>query len=392
MSDSIYHRLQKRLESYPQGFPDSGNGIEVKIIKKLFTEEQAEIFCEIASTFPLRPTPGKPTSKKLQKKLNMTQEELAEKLESMAQQGLLFRQRNKGNPNDPLYYPPPFVVGLYEFSLKTMDRELATYVNEAFEGVAQWWNKIPTKQLRVVPIENSIKQDKGIWPYDKIEEVIKGHDLISVADCICMKEKQMLGQDCKASLERCISFDWFAEHYIDTGMGRQITEKELREILVMAEKNGLVISPSNITKSIGFCLCCDCCCSWLRVLSLDPKPAMQVTASYRAEIDQEICTQCGVCLKRCNMKAIKQDCFTVDVDRCIGCGLCVTTCPTNAIQMKKNGRTFHMEKSATLLFYKMHEEHVKAKSFGDDKIKNTITLSRIKMAKTFYRTKKLFIK
>jgi len=392
LNNNAYHKLKKQIESFAHGFPETSNGVEIKILKKLFTEEQAEIYCQIASTYPLLPIPGKPSSKRLQKKLKMTQEQLSKKMEAMAQQGLLFRQKYDSKPDEPFYFPPAFIVGLYEFSLKTIDKELASLCHEYVKDVAKWWNKIPTKQLRVVPVESSIKQQKGVWPYDKIDEIIKGHKIISVAECICMKEKKMLGQDCKAQLERCITFDWFAEHYIDTGIGRQITEQELKELLIMAEKKGLVISPSNMKDSIGFCLCCDCCCTWLRIIGSDPKPAMQVEASYRAEIDPDKCNQCGICIKRCNMKAINKEPFKVDFDRCIGCGLCVTTCPTKAIQMIKNGRTFELEKSAAQLFMKMHEEHLKANSFKYNILKNRFILFQIKSARMFYRAVEFFQK
>lgn len=394
LKNDIYNKLSKRLYRYAHGFPATKNHIEIKILQKLFTEEQAEIFYQISSTYPLIPIPAKPNSKRLQKKLNMTQDQLAKKLEDMAQKGLLLRQKFDSKPNQPFYFPPGFIVGLYEFSLKTIDKELATLCHEYIEDIAKWWNRTQTKQLRTIPVESSIKNHKGVWPYDKIDEIIKGHKIISVSECICMKEKMMLGKGCKAQLERCVTFDWFAEHYIDTGIGRQINEKELKDLLNMAEKKGLVISPSAMKDSIGFCLCCDCCCTWLRIIGSDSKPAMQTESSYRAELNISKCNNCGKCLKRCNISAIKKETFTekftVDLDRCIGCGLCVSTCPTHAIQMVKNGRIFELEKTASQLFLKMHEEHLRINSFKYNFLKKNMILFQVKISRFFFKVVEYF--
>jgi len=53
-----------------------------------------------------------------------------------------------------------------------------------------------------------------------------------------------------------------------------------------------------------------------------------------AVIDQEKCTQCGLCQELCHFEAIKD--FTVDPVSCEGCGFCYHICPAEAITMKEN--------------------------------------------------------
>jgi len=53
-----------------------------------------------------------------------------------------------------------------------------------------------------------------------------------------------------------------------------------------------------------------------------------------AVIDQEKCTQCGLCQELCHFEAIKD--FTVDPVSCEGCGFCSHICPAEAITMKEN--------------------------------------------------------
>jgi hypothetical protein len=37
MIDEAYHKLAKVLDTLPNGFPATKNGIEIKILKKIFT-------------------------------------------------------------------------------------------------------------------------------------------------------------------------------------------------------------------------------------------------------------------------------------------------------------------------------------------------------------------
>jgi MinD superfamily P-loop ATPase len=50
----------------------------------------------------------------------------------------------------------------------------------------------------------------------------------------------------------------------------------------------------------------------------------------KAEIDQQRCTGCGICVERCQFSAISKD-FVVDPLECEGCGVCRAFCPDDAI-------------------------------------------------------------
>jgi MinD superfamily P-loop ATPase len=53
-----------------------------------------------------------------------------------------------------------------------------------------------------------------------------------------------------------------------------------------------------------------------------------------AVIDQDKCTQCGLCPELCRFEAIKD--FKVDPVSCEGCGFCHRVCPAEAITMEEN--------------------------------------------------------
>ena len=55
----------------------------------------------------------------------------------------------------------------------------------------------------------------------------------------------------------------------------------------------------------------------------------------KAEIDQNICNKCGLCLKNCRFDAIHLNSrYEVDYYACEGCGVCEAICPVGAISLK----------------------------------------------------------
>jgi len=53
-----------------------------------------------------------------------------------------------------------------------------------------------------------------------------------------------------------------------------------------------------------------------------------------AVIDEEKCTQCGLCQDVCRFEAIKD--FKVNPISCEGCGFCYNICPDEAVTMKES--------------------------------------------------------
>lgn len=53
-------------------------------------------------------------------------------------------------------------------------------------------------------------------------------------------------------------------------------------------------------------------------------------AKLLPEVDEAICTGCGLCISVCPTGAIAEDCHTVDPTKCIKCCACVKSCPEGA--------------------------------------------------------------
>lgn len=85
----IFRRLQEHLDTMPVGFPATQSGVEIKILKHLFTPEYAEI----ALKLKFQPEPLKRLYKRF-KKSGMQLEELEQKLDDMYFKGLINRGTN----------------------------------------------------------------------------------------------------------------------------------------------------------------------------------------------------------------------------------------------------------------------------------------------------------
>jgi len=338
MGEDVYVRLREFLDKLPGGYPATEDGVELKILKKLFTEEDAELVMKLS---PL-PEPVD----KIAQRLEMDPAEAEETLERLAKEGSIYRVRLGGKPH---YMAIQFVVGIYEFHLNSIDRELAELMEEYLPVLGKVWKDVPTKQLRVAPSVGAVDAAPAVGTYDRVRELIKEQDLIAVAPCICRKEQGLMDNECERPHEVCMSFGFGADYYIENEMGRKIDREEAIAILDKAEEAGLVLSPSNSQQLMNVCCCCECCCGVLRTLKTFDRPADYVASSFQARIDPDLCSACGTCVDRCQIDAIIEgDTMAVDEKRCIGCGLCVSTCPEEAIAMvEKPGDKPDIPKSYT---------------------------------------------
>jgi H+/Na+-translocating ferredoxin:NAD+ oxidoreductase subunit B len=319
LDENIYLKLREHLDSFPGGFPSTENGVELKILRKLFTPQEAEMFLRMS----LVPEPVSAVADRS----GMDETQVAALLESMAGNGLLYRIRTA---DDVYYMANMFVIGVYEFSLNVMDRELAEMMEEYLPHL-----KLVPKQVRVVPVDAAVDSTPSVASYDLVREMVKGKEVVAVAPCICRKEKGLLGHDCARPLETCLTFDQAAEYYIENGLGHRITNDEALDVLARAEESALVLMPNNAVHIMNICCCCSCCCGVLRVLSSFDRPADEVQSTFQASIDPDLCIACGTCIERCQIEAIDEgdDYMQVNEARCIGCGLCLTTCTEEAISL-----------------------------------------------------------
>jgi len=326
MTRDIYRDLQERLDKYSVGFPATESGIEITILKAMFSEEDAKMFLAL--------TPMLETPEAVAKRLNRPVEDVAAQLKDMTKRGLLFHLK-KGD--SVKYGAIPFVHGLFEFQVKRLDKDFAKLVEEYFDAeFSDAMAKSAEGFLRTIPVQESIDTTQRIAAYDDAIEILKKQKLIVITDCICRKMRETVETGCGKPMETCFMFGSMARYYLDHDMGRQIDVEEGIRILTEAHDAGLVTQPATAQNPGGMCNCCGDCCGVLKALNKYPKPAEMVFSNYFAVIDDDACIGCETCIGRCQMGALtmnEDEHAEVNRDRCIGCGLCVTTCPAEAIEL-----------------------------------------------------------
>jgi len=327
----IYEKLRERLDMFPQGFPRTESGVEIEILRELFSPEEAEIMLF------LRPSP-EPVSTVAQR-MGRDEAQLAGKLYDMSRKGLILRFRV--NEEQALYFLAPWVVGIWEFQVKNLNSEnIKLYEKYHREGMIPERTRSKTAGFRVIPVEQEIQGQSQVETYEKVSEIIESSTRFAVADCICRKEADMFGHACDRLIEACMMFDMAADYYIENEFGREITKEEAKQILAKAEEDGLVHHSSNHQgKKIFICNCCGCCCKAMAAVTKHGNPDAIARSNYYAVVEPDECNACELCVDRCQVDAIQMEelAAAIDRDACIGCGLCVSTCPMECISLSRKG-------------------------------------------------------
>lgn len=326
MSDEPYIKLREYLDQFPIGFPKTSKGIEIEILKRLFTEKEAKI------TVLLTPVPV--TVSALARRAKMDKKEMEEKLDSMSTKGLIFRVRRGGKT---LYNAAPFMIGLYEYSVNKIDKDLAKKFKEYYDiAMVDEIGVSDVPGFKVLPVDESIEANTVLYPYQKLKESIKNARKIAVYDCVCRKESRLLGEGCEYPMEdTCLAFGAAAEYYIENGWAREITPEECIKIIEETDKAGLIHAGVNSKHLSNICNCCPCCCATMKGITKKGYDKHRyLNAMFESIIDQELCVGCGNCIERCPVDAITlDDVALINRDLCLGCGLCAGVCPEEAITL-----------------------------------------------------------
>jgi formate hydrogenlyase subunit 6/NADH:ubiquinone oxidoreductase subunit I len=322
----IYTRLASYLDTLPAGYPPTKDGVELQILQKLFTEEEAELALHLMIL-------DEPVSV-IAHKAGLEQDYASKLLEGMVQKGLISGSYPVGKP--PVYSISQFVVGFYEDQVNRLDAELV----DLFEAYAPiYFDKGPWKkqpQIRTIPVMEAIPVTPEVLPYMQVEAILQSKTDFAVRNCVCRQEKEILDKGCGKPMETCMMFDSAARNTVKTGKGRMISLEEAQGILKKARKAGLVIQPSNSQDPIFLCACCSCCCGVLSNIKNHPNPGALVANPYFAQYDPAYCIACGACAEICPMAALSTDEnweVNFDQTRCIGCGLCITVCPSESLKL-----------------------------------------------------------
>ncbi|MFB0562902.1 MAG: indolepyruvate ferredoxin oxidoreductase subunit alpha, partial [Candidatus Lokiarchaeia archaeon] len=293
-----------------------------------FTPEEAEFLSKI----PFLPH----TAEQLSEKLDMPVDKVTEKLDEFARKGVLTRVEGRTAVRYALgdavfmFYRNPGWWGKDD----EWNRKLAPLLNQYYiDALIEDFRGHPTKGLRAIPINETIKDTRTVMPYEDIVKVIDNFEYYSVSTCAC-RHRHNLDPDfenCKHETLNCLHFDRLGKYIVQNGLGKEITREETLEILKKAADAGMVHGVTNSEEGMDtICNCCPCCCLFTESIRQIPKGHQP--SNYLREMDEEKCKGCGVCVKFCPVDALELEDKKViyDLDQCIGCGVCVHKCPNDA--------------------------------------------------------------
>jgi ferredoxin len=323
LENDVYEQLAKALDKLPNGFPRTPARTEILILKKIFSPDEASVAGQLTGS--MEPVEA------IAQRIGLSIEEAKTKLLSMGNRGLLWLSEREGKYRFRL---APFVVGIYESQLDSLDHDLAHLVEKYLhEGGAAGIMKPQPALHRVVPAQKAVKSE-WILPYDDVKAILLASKTFNVRDCICRVQQDFVGRRCDFPLKICLNFT----SYERPAREGDISREEALALLDKAEEIGLVHTVSNVMKGIGYvCNCCSCCCGILRGITDFGIENSVAYANYHSVIDPNECLGCGICIKRCQVHAISEQngIAVVDLKRCIGCGLCVTGCPNGAAKLQR---------------------------------------------------------
>ena len=366
LEDAIYRELQQDLDRMPVGFPPTASGVEIRILKQLFTPLEARI--TLCLSMLLEPVSA--IHRKL--KDGMSREALAEALEGMAYRGLVRREAGSGESR---YGKLPFVIGIYEGQVDRMSEDLARDLLEYFDqGLGHAIQPKATPQLRIVPINRPIAIERCVAQFDDIRASVRNSaGPFAVMNCICRQAQDLAGEPCRqtAVRENCLTMGAAANVMLEHDRARLITRERMLQLLDDADREGLVLQPQNTRDPQFICCCCGCCCVALKAGKKRDRPVEFFSSNYVVAVNPGECEACGACISRCQMEAVSMCDGTARVDpvRCIGCGLCLSTCPSGSMRLLRKPQPTLPPRNTQALYARIYRERYGTAGFAKALVK-----------------------
>jgi Na+-translocating ferredoxin:NAD+ oxidoreductase subunit B len=335
----LYARLAQTLDALPNGFPSTGDGSELRLLQKLFTPEAAELALLLTPQFEpveqIAARSGRPAV------------ELRKQLKNMVRRGLISTGRTENGLGFGLM---PFVVGIYEMQGETIDVELAQLVEAYFQRAFAPALRVAPQFHRIVPVNENIRNSMEIHPHESATGLVEAAQAWGVIDCICRKQKTLIGEGCEHPLDVCMVLSEYPDAFDGNPTVRALTHAEALATLKRAAEAGLVHSVSNNQRGIHYiCNCCTCSCGLLRGMANLGIANVMARSAFVNTVDETLCNACENCVSYCQFNALSLEIvLQVNALRCVGCGICVPACPSAALALVRRPEAEILPIPATL--------------------------------------------
>ena len=325
-----YEKLANELDRIPNGFPRTKSGVELKLLAKLFSPEDAAL----AATLSMNPK----SLIEIAEENGIEEREAKSRLIGMVKKGLIDLKREEGRGF--VFNLIPFVVGFYERQNAKIDKEFAELFEQYYhESFHQTMLSQPSVH-RIIPLEKAIPVDIDVMPYEKASTYLDQAQSWGVLDCICRVQKKLIGQGCDHTVKNCLVFSPKPGAFQKSEDIESLSREQALEVLAEADREGLVHSVNNAQSEVYYvCNCCTCSCGVLRGMVEYGSQNSIARSDFYALVDADLCSGCEACLDRCafNAMAMVDGICEVDREACYGCGLCIDTCETEALSLVQKG-------------------------------------------------------
>ncbi len=328
--NSPYRRLARSLDALPNRFPPADDESDLRLLAYLFTLQEADLAACLL--------PDPETAAQISTRLGRDLQETMPLLKEMSKKGLItFGKTPEGRPGFALR---PFVVGIYEAQVSRMDAEMARLYEAYFKKSFGLALNIQPQVHRVIPVGQSVKNNMEVQPYESVTDLVDGAKSWAVLDCICRKQKALIGEACEHPLDVCMTLSQKPGAFdgVDSGFGlRALTHAEARQTLDRAAAAGLVHCVSNNQRDTWYiCNCCTCSCGVLRGMADLGIANVVARSAFINRVDEAACAACEDCVPACPFHAITVDGVAhVNEIMCVGCGVCVASCPQDALGLER---------------------------------------------------------
>jgi Na+-translocating ferredoxin:NAD+ oxidoreductase subunit B len=319
-----YRLLAKKLDAHPNGFPAVDDESDLRLLAKLFSPEEALLASQLQIEVETAPEIADRAGRDLA--------EVSRTLKGLARRGLITcRKTDKGLG----FALMPFVVGFYENQMENMDVELAQLFENYYRKAADRLLALHPQVHRIMPVNETIRNDMEIRPYESAASILDRAQAWGVVDCICRKQKAMIGEACQHPIDVCMVLSPVPAVFDQSSVVHALSREEARQTLKRAAEAGLVHSVNNSQEDVWYiCNCCTCSCGILRGIKDMGLSNVVARSAFVNFINEELCTGCESCAAACQFDAITYAITAkIDPNHCVGCGVCVVVCPEGALSL-----------------------------------------------------------
>jgi Pyruvate/2-oxoacid:ferredoxin oxidoreductase delta subunit len=324
MTPDPYRKLAQQLDALPNGFPATASGVELRLLATFFSAEEAALAAQLRETLE--------TPQQIADRIGGDPKILRLMLKGMLQRGVIRGDKVDGGLGLGLR---PFVVGIYEALLGQISAEQAALFEEYYHEAFGRMLDVQPPLHRVIPVNESIRVDMEVHPYESAANIVDGMQSWGVIDCICRKQKAEIGDPCHHPVDVCLILSEWPSAFEGHPRIQSLSHEEAVGTLQRAARAGLVHSVSNNQQGLHYiCNCCTCSCGILRGMADLGLANVVARAAFVNQVDEDLCIGCELCLPQCQFDALAlNELFMVKVNeaRCVGCGVCVSFCDEEAL-------------------------------------------------------------